>query len=284
MSVGIGEATPYFLELEAITDDGPPRVRATIYNVDGTQEVNLKRSVGGDPETIQGGRQVRISDAGIINDWAAPLNREITYTVFVDGQPQGQGTITLKSDTSWIQDPMHPAQGLPLYRQGNHPGALTLDKESLKDGTQAAENTQIMVLGSRLPRYFGGVRQAQTGISVSVYSPDEETTDAFQQMIEDAPILLIRTADRLRPLPPVAYLAAVVVEHPHIQDEDDVFTEWSLEGNLVQAIMRAALSGGITYQDVQDLLGGFTYDEVQAAAKATTYLDWLKDPLLFEKL
>jgi len=48
--------------------------------------------------------------------------------------------------------------------------------------------------------------------------------------------------------------------------------------------LRAAVTGSVTYDQVQQLLAGYTYDQVQAKAAATTYLDWQKNPLIFSTL
>ena len=59
---------------------------------------------------------------------------------------------------------------------------------------------------------------------------------------------------------------------------------WTLSGALVAAVAQAAITGSVTYDEVQQLLAGYTYDQVQALAAGTTYLDWQKNPLIFSTL
>lgn len=284
-STSIAERVEYVDEYGTIAD-GAPHVRITVYNVEGTESLRLERTAGGETQTVQGATSMSVTDIGIITDWVPPLNRETTYTVLADGEPQHSATITIGSETSWLQDPLDPTTALPVYLRGTHQGALTLYDDSLATSAHSVENTQIMVLGSKYPRYYGGQRQAAQGVKLGFYSDDEDTSDQFAAMIDNAPILVFRTARKLRPLPPVAYIAGDTTQEQVDQDEGPNLgaTVWTIEANLVQAVLQAAQTGYITYGQVQDLLGGYTYGEVQTAAANTLYLDWQKNPLIFRNL
>jgi hypothetical protein len=86
------------------------------------------------------------------------------------------------------------------------------------------------------------------------------------------------------PLPALSYLCAEVVEQPVTVHYGGTLTRWAVTGDLVSAVMQAAISGFVTYDEVQQLLAGVTYDEVQAAYSGLTYLDVQKNPLIFADL
>ena len=86
------------------------------------------------------------------------------------------------------------------------------------------------------------------------------------------------------PLPALAYLAAEVVEQPTTVHIGGSLTRWSVTGDLVSAVLQAAISGFVTYDEVQQLLSGVSYNEVQAAYAGLTYLDVQKVPLVYDTL
>lgn len=283
MSTIYAEPTPYFLELEALTD-GVPRVRATIYNVPGTVDARLERLCEGATNTVPGARRLTVSDAAVITDWAAPLNRTIVYSVIVAGERVSTASITLPSDRAWVQDPLNPVGAMPI-RYASQPsmdGELTFTDTVMRGFEYPNDSTKMFVVGDEHPRAFGGQRSAATGVNLSVYSWDEAGHEQFKTL-KRTPILLIRLAKR-GPLPPVAYLLAQIGEDPLDQHLGGWFTRWSVSGDLVAAVLQAAITGSVTYEQVQELLGGYTYAEVQAVAAGTTYLDWQKNPLIFTSL
>lgn len=284
MSVVFGEPTPFFLELEPL-NDGVPRVRITIYNVPPGTTIQIRRTSGGETMVVQGIFSQVTSDAGVFVDWAAPLNVEATYTVLVDGQAQYSGSVTLTSDTAWIQDPLQPDQALPVHPSSAAiPGNLVLDAEALASVAYAAPGETVRIMGSRYPRFFGGGRQGGTGVALPLLAMTPEMHDAFLGVIAEAPVLLFRPLPSMRPLPPVCYLRADVTDAPPNTVAGREIARFTVEGDLVKAVLQAAVSGFITYAQVDELLAGYTYGDVQAAAASTMYLDWQKNPLIFTSL
>ncbi|WP_417220492.1 hypothetical protein [Arthrobacter sp.] len=264
--------------------EGAPRTRLTVYNVPDGSTLELRWSSSGESGPVQGHRSWRVSGLGIAHDWAVPLNREVTYTVLVDGQVQSTASITIESDVAWIQDPLHPDGALPVHSTRIIDGMLLLDSKAISTATYANNGTSANVMGSRYPRFSSGLRSAASDVSVTMWSDDEPTETSFRTMVLEAPVLLLRPLPRHRLLPPLAYIAGDVTEDQRTVRLGQDLTHWALAGNLVQAVLQAAQSGFITYGQVQELLGGYTYGEVQAAASATTYLDWQKNPLIFSNL
>lgn len=271
------------LELETL-DGSPPAVRVTVSGVASTTTFTLTRLCAGRTTTVPGWRAKQFIDSFVDTDWAAPLNRPTTYSLLVNGSVVASATITLASDTAWLQDPLQPDKCLPVKTGGINPGFLTMDGPALKSVTYKNNAGIIDVMGAELPVAFGGQVNHGSGINASMKTDDTATADQFRDIVQDTPILLLRTTADMVPLPPLAYLQAQTTEQPVTVHWGGGLTAWSVTGDLVAAVMQAAVTGSISYDDVQQLLAGYTYDQIQAKAAATTYLDWQKNPLIFSTL
>lgn len=271
------------LELETV-DGEPPAVRVTVSGVAALTTFTLTRLCEGLTETVPGWRAKQFIDSYSEKDWAAPTNRPVTYSLLVGGSVVAAATITLTTPYAWLQDPLQPNKCMPFaLRAGT--GKASLASGSLKAVQYAAESSLIGIMGASRPVAFGGQRGAAAGIVHRIRTYTEADADKVLNIIEDAPILLIRTLPGMRGVPALTYLNAGVGREQfttHIPGSAQEY--WTLTGDLVAAVMQAAITGSVTYDDVQQLLSGYTYDQVQAKAAATTYLDWQKNPLIFSTL
>ena len=276
---------PGLMTLEALTDAPCPRVRVTITGL-GTTPVVLRvtRTVANEAATVPGARARDSVDSDVLIDYAAPLNVQTTYTLYVDGVIADVKTITLESATAWIQDPLQPDRAMPVSVDVDVDGALYMRGEALNQIDYPNRSSQMSIMGDRFPVSFGGQRQAAAGVDTSLSSKSMATADAFRLMVSEAPILLLRTVAAMVPLPPLSYLLANVTEQPMNVHIGGNLTVWSVTGDLVRAVQQSAISGFITYAEAQELLAPYTYDEVQTVCAGTTYLDWQKNPLIFSTL
>lgn len=272
------------LQLESLVDPAPaalpPRVRVTVTDVASTLTFTLTRLCEGESWTVPGWRARTFTDSDVDVDWVAPLNRPVTYTLSADGVAICTATIILESETAIIQDPIQPEKFVPVELRRLVSGALTLEQGAIGSLTYESAGTSIPVMGSRYGVSIGGQRQAAAGVPLGMLAPDEATSDSFRAVLAEAPILVYRPVAK-SPLPAVSYLRASPVEVPV---GEDGFTQWQVSGDLVSAVVQAAISGFVTYDQVQQLLAGVTYDEVQAAYAGLTYLDVQKDPLVYSTL
>ena len=104
-------------------------------------------------------------------------------------------------------------------------------------------------------------------------------------IIQGTPILLIRSLPKMVGIPALAYLNGDVGQTPfttHLPGGHQQY--WTVTGDLIAAVLQAAVTGSVTYDQVQQLLAGYTYDQIQTRAAATTYLAWQKNPLIFSTL
>ena len=275
---------PGFLLVEQ-TDDARPTVLLTVTGLGAAAvEVRITRTVGGVPIAVPGALAWDVVDSGVLRDYAAPLNVQTTYTLYVDGVIADVKTFTVVSLTAWLQDPRQPDRCLPVLVSDSAPGSLTMRDEALKSIQYPARSSSMTVMGDPLPVSFGGQRGAAQGVNVSVSTYEADTADAFRELVSEAPILLLRTVPEMVPLPPVVYLLADVTEQPVTVHIGGGLTAWNVTGDFVRPVLQQVISGFLTYDDVQAVLGVYTYDEVYALAAGTTYLDWSKNPLIFTTL
>lgn len=272
------------LELETVASE-PPAVRVSVSGVAATTTFTLTRLCEGETETVPGWRAKQFIDSFVYTDWAAPTNRSVTYNLLAGGSVVASATITLESPYAWLQDPLQPNKCMPFTLRDSTPGMASLDSRSLKELEYRAESSLIGIMGSNRPVAFGGQRSAASGVMHRIRTYTDADAERFLNIIEEAPILLIRTLPGMRGVPALTYLNANVQRQQfttHLPGGQQEY--WTLTGDLLAAVMQAAITGSITYDDVQQLLAGYTYDQVQAKAAATTYLDWQKNPLIFSTL
>lgn len=272
------------LELETVDGD-PPAVRVTVSGVTATTTFALTRLCEGSTETVPGWRAKQFIDTYSERDWAAPTNRPATYNLSVAGSVVASATITLTTPYAWLQDPLQPDKCMPFALRDSTPGMASLDSRSLKELEYRAGSSLIDIMGSSRPVAFGGQRSAASGVVHRIRTYTDEDAARFLNIIEEAPILLIRTLPGMRGVPALTYLNADVQREQfttHLPGGEQEY--WTITGNLIAAVMQAAITGSVTYDEVQQLLSGYTYDQIQTKAAATTYLDWQKNPFIFSTL
>lgn len=284
MTVVIATSGTAVLELETV-DGAPPSVRVTVSGVASMTTFTLQRLCEGLTVTVPGWRAKQFVDSYSDLDWAAPINRPVTYSLLVNGVLVAAATITLTTPYAWLQDPLQPDKCLPVMTGGINPGFLTMDGPSLKSVAYKNKSSLIDIIGSAYPVPFGGQVAAASGVNASMKADDNATSAAFRAIAMGTPILLLRTTSDMVPLPALAYMQAQVIEQPvDVHWGTGELTAWSVTGDLIAAVLQAAITGTVTYDQVQQLLAGYTYDQIQAKAAATTYLDWQKNPTIFTTL
>lgn len=284
MTVVISTDGSAVLELETV-DGTPPSVRVTVSGVATMTTFTLQRLCEGKTITVPGWRAKQFIDSYSEQDWAAPTNRPVTYTLLVNGVVVASATITLPSAYAWLQDPLQPDKCLRFVLSRDTAGTAVLDLKSLKQFTHKGNAGTMQIMGSPEPVVFGGQRQAASGLTYQIRTITEADANTMTSLIGETPILLVRPLPDMVGVPAVAYLNGDVVQVPfttHLPGEHQQY--WTVTGDLIASVLQAAITGSVTYDQVQQLLAGYTYDQVQAKAAATTYLDWQKNPLIFSTL
>lgn len=265
------------------TDAPCPRVGVTIDGLlAGNTVYNLWRTADGKRRAVRGARNRTTVGSDYIMDYEAPLGRVVTYDVeVVSGtnalKPTYPSTVTVNSATWWIQDPLVPGTAQPLATNKTQ-GALSLTAAAVKNLEYAAGVTIIPILGSSEPVALMGARQIASNIDFSMFTRTAQATTTLRNLIQQAPILLIRTNGvRNDGVPALAYLASQTpAEQPVTVAFGGTLTAWKLTGNLVAAPTINVLVPIWTYGAVQALWA--TYQQAQTTLAAKTYLDVLKSP------
>ena len=275
------------LELETVdeTSSMGPAVRVTVSGVATMTTFTLTRLCEGRTETVPGWRAKQFTDSLVDTDWVAPTNQPVTYTLLVNGVVAAAATITLPSVYGWLQDPLQPDKCLKFALSRDGLGTAVLADKSLKQFTHKSNSTTMQIMGSPEPVAFGGQRQAPAGVMYQLRTFTDADAAAALELIQGTPILLIRSLPAMVGLPALAYVNGDVGQTPfttHLPGGHQQY--WSVTGDLIAAVLQAAVTGSVTYDQVQQLLSGYTYDQIQTRAAATTYLDWQKNPLIFSTL
>lgn len=278
-STSIAEYVPYYLQAEPVIEAGkPPRVNLVVHSIPGEQVIRVERTSSGETTIVPGARRKRASGAAVIVDHFPALGTPTTYTVYVGTHAMKQTTITVESDTGWLQDPIYPDQAVPVVGHGGVVGALKLTSESLESVTYAVTGTEHKTLGSRYGVVIGSDRGGAENVTLTHSSYDRALDTATRELVEDAPVLVFRPPAGMQPLPPVCYLHATFTDMPLTTHWGGTLARFSLTGNLVQAVLTAARSGLATYADVHAILSGYTYGDVAALQAGKSYLDVQKNP------
>jgi hypothetical protein len=276
------------LTLESIVDESPaalpPRVRVTVTEVASSLTFTLTRLCEGESWAVPGWKSRTFTDSDTDIDWAAPLNRPVTYTLSANGSAICTATIVLESEDAIIQDPIQPDRFLAVKTSGVNPGYLTMTSDALTSLEYRADQSRVQVMGSPYPVALGGQVTAASRVNVSVASDDAVTAAAFRKLRAGSPILLLRTTTDMVPLPSLAYLSAEVAEQPVTVHMGGSLTRWNVTGDLVSAVVQAAISGFVTNDEVQQLLAGVLNSEVDLAYSGLTNLDVQKNPLVYADL
>lgn len=276
------------LDLSVSTTSEAPACVFTILDVGVyTQTVTVQRQVGPDLWTVPGwvARSVFGSDSDL--DWTPPTNATITYTALVNGSPIATNTITIPSTVGWIQDPLDPTNAYPVVPNRPSNGSVGAGAEVASSMTYKSQANLVPIIGDPYPVALAGTRQAASATPFPMYTGTAADTAGFRSLTgpHGAPILVFRPPPNVMPqLPSLCYLVADVTEQPVDVMVGGSLTRWLITGNLVAAVVRAAVTGKSTYADVQALLSSETYGSVQTKAAATSYLDWLQNPLIFGTL
>lgn len=268
----------------AKTDAPCPRVEITITNLStGTTIYNIWRTADNVRKIVRSASNRSAVGSDALIDYEAPIGRSLTYDIeVVSGvtatSPTTPGTITITSNTWWIQDPLVPSSAIPLQAANDDPNSPTLTASAVKNLEYAADVTIIPILGSSEPVALMGGRRLAGNVDFSMFTRAAEATATLRNLLQQTPLLLVRpNTVRNDGVPGLAYFAcAAPAEQPVTVSFGGTLTRWQLSGDLVAAPSLNVLVPIWTYQTVQNLWS--SYDSAQSTLAAKTYLDVLKSP------
>lgn len=262
---------------------GTPATQITVSGLGNTAgSVQVTRTADGETTTVPGWYNRSVVDTDTDPDFAVPLGRSVTYTLFFNGAQIGQKSITITSATGWVQSPYDPTSAMPINTVLTDTSILTLAKGSLDSRVHASNSTRVTAMGARRPYAIAGQRGADGAIAIVLHAWKNATSDQFKAMIAQAPILLIRGLPSWGSLPGLAYLDAPAQElnvTRYKNYPNDGLTQWALAGDLVQPVSRKPLTGSVTNDQVQTNLAGTTYNTILARSGSKKNVDVKANPL-----
>lgn len=265
--------------------DAPcPRVGVTVDGLGaGNTVYNLWRTSDGARTVVRGARNRSTVDSDYVIDYEAPLGRPVSYDIeVVTGTNYLAATFpdtaTVTSSTWWIQDPLVPSSAIPLAVNHQDTTIPNLTAAAVKALAYAADINIIPILGSSQPVALMGTRQVASGVDFSMFTRAAEATTTLRDLIQQTPLLLVRTNGvRNDGVPGLAYFAsAKPTEMPVTVAYGGTLTQWQLQGDLVAAPSLNVLVPIWTYETVAALWA--TYQQAQTTLTGKRYLDVLKSP------
>lgn len=260
-----------------------PRAGVTVQGLAaGEQVVTVWRRSGSERVAVRGARKVSVVDSFYIEDFEAPLARPIIYELeVVSGANAGvQGitsTVTVASASGWIHDPLAPSTAVPVH--GTHTdGEAYFRPETFSKIAYKSKVNLFDVMGATKPVSLGGLRQAASGVPLSMTTKAEAENVRLRDLIQGTAHLVIRPLPEWGDFMPgsATYAAADVEEQPVDVAMGGSMTRWETTGDVVRGSSSRVLIALWTYQQVAAIFS--TYDQKQAAAGSGTYLDDLKNP------
>ncbi|WP_104164665.1 hypothetical protein [Arthrobacter sp. SX1312] len=270
------------LAVEAILDEPCPRAGITLTGLaPGEHVVSVWRTADGQRVPVRGARMVDVVDSAYWDDWEVPLGRSVSFELEVVGGPdagvQGiTGEVTVDADFGYVQDPLNPATAVRVMHRNAQGGPAVLVSGTFAKMSYASDISTFQIMGSNTPVGIGGVRQAASGVPLSMLTRGEEENLRMRDLVAGTAILVIRGLPEWGARVPASasYAAGTVTESNPLPG--DQVTVWETTGDTVRGSSAKILVALWTYQDVADIFA--TYDQKRAAAGGRAYLEDQKNP------
>ena len=270
----------YGIWAEQVAGGGAPKVQVTAIGLGGVAaDTQVTRQCGREIWSVPGWKKRNSLSADTYTDATPPLGRPVTYTLLKDGLTVNSMTITVESTTGWVQDPLSPGTAMPVATTDGNPSVLALAKASLKKATYGVTFEEETPLGGQYPIVRANQRSGASGVEFHLNAYSNVTSDALQQLVLDAPVLLFRGLPSWGSIPALAYLIGDVEEAPYNRDRGGQFTTWLAGGKLSAPVALGPIVGLITNQMVQDNLTGRTNASIQATTGSKRNIDVQANPL-----
>ena len=283
------------IAVEVMPDEGAPQVGVTLDGLSAPASVNVEVSwdSGATWAGVRGASPLEASGSAFVRDFVPPLNVPCRYRATVlSGSMTGntEVTITVPSDTAWLQDPLNPRGAVPVATVVGAPDRVRLMSGSAADVTRSQAVDLVAVQGASLPVASVGTRGKPVGVPLvlrpllNLAAEQGALVKAIRDLFDTSGQVVIRGLSPLLGLDPVAhYVAPGLTESPSLAGVLG-FREWRLNVTQVRPTSLRLVVPWFTYDDVQAIvqvaLGSTaTYAQVLSAMPTgTTYTDAAKNP------
>lgn len=280
------------LSVERMPDAGAPQVGISIY-LPGSHVVTVEVSsdAGRSWMPVQGGRDLRVEGSSFLRDHTVPLNVEAVYRLMVEGEALASTSITVPSETAWIQDPLNPRTAVEVacVRDDDH---VRLLSPSLGTQTYSQAVDRVLPAGSGRPVAATGPRQWAASLPLhlrAVAASQGDLIYAIDDLIGGRPGSPGAGSFVLRGLPPALRLPAVVhcvapeiTTSPVVHGLLGQFHDWQMTIDTVAGPSARVSIPWWTYDQFaamwNEIIAGVTYDDLVDASPEATYVDIQRDP------
>ncbi|MBD7949585.1 hypothetical protein [Oerskovia rustica] len=277
------------LRVERLPDAGAPQAGITVTGLAPSSESVISVQVSWDGgrswHGVRGAEHVGVTGGDFFRDHVPPLNVPARYRLVVHKGPvtplRLEDTITIESDSVWIQDPLSPRGAVEVECVRTGAGLMLMTGTASRIvRRQVIDITSIE--GSRYPVASVGIRQAPSGVPLTlraVVASQGALIASMRDLLDVAGQFVIRGLPLDIPLDPVAHVVAGDVEEvPVVGGLLGFRNDWELSVTQVRPTSMRIVIPWWTYDQVRALWSPRTYDQVEAARPGTTYLDWSRDP------
>lgn len=214
-------------------------------------------------------------------EWEGAANASASVEMAV----VSQDTITVPSDTAWIQDPLDPRGAVAVDAGFDTNGDAWLLAPTSSTVNRGQVYDSVTVEGSRYPVASVGMRQAPSRVPISLRAAAQqgEMVRALRGLFDSSGILVLRGMHPDCPLDPVAHIVAGdITEAPKADGLYGIFNTWDLVVDQVRPTSMKVAIAYYTYNQVHALWqaweSGASYDDVIATRPGDLYIDWQRDP------
>lgn len=287
------------ISVELMPDAGAPQVGITIDGLDSATSSVISVEVSWDDGVTWAGvrdaRHISVLEATFKRDHVPPLNVAARYRLVVHSgavtPATTEATITVPSDTAWLQDPLAPRTAVAVrYRRDADAIRFLGGGATGSTFRRSQPADRVSVEGARLPVASTGMRQAPSGVPLhlrALAQTQGALVKALRKLFDDAGTLVLRGLPADLPLDAVAHvIAGDVVEVPVVGGRLGFRNDWRLVVDQVRPPGLSIVVPWWTYDQVKaawatwataEAVAG-SYDDVLAARPGDTYLDWLRSP------
>lgn len=273
-------------------DAGAPQAGITVSDLSEVTGSTVVVDVSWDGEetwnAVRGGTVEGALGSTFVRDHVPALGRESVYRATITGGSDEvvTTTVTVVSDTAWVQDPLDPRTAVAISAQMVTDNVMML--EGSFDGLQIPQAVDLVTpMFSDLP--VASIGQAlkfqQAPLALSVPASQGALKNAIRKLLKGSGQLVLRGLPDEVPVDAVVHVTAVNrIEHPSIAGSRGGFNTWSMTISQAAPTSVQIVIPWWTYDQVKALVGTevgplASYVEVTAAMpEGKTYVEWQATP------
>lgn len=285
------------LTVAQTADAGAPQAGITVDGLSVVTPCTVTVSVSSDGGTtwsdVRGGTMTGVLGSTFLRDYVVPLNVAATYRAVVTGGTSATWTttLTITSPYAWLQDPLAPKSAVQVATVDQSvSSALLLVAPSFSSLTRKQPSEVVSVLGGALPVAAVGVRQAPSGVPLSIQglaATQGSLLASLRSLLASSGQIVIRGLPAYAGFDAVAHVVAGDVSDSPVVSGSmlGVFQTFTLSISQVRPVTTRVVVPWWTNDQVTALVqsqlsgGTTTYAQVLAAQPVgKTYTQWLANP------